>query len=179
MYKSKLIKKTLLGIIALFLFVNIYSYPVSKETAQQIATNFLYHTSSLKTTKTIKNSFTTFKDSISTYYTFNFEGGGWSIIAADDNATPILAYSTEGFLNGNNINPSARMWLEDISSQIYYAAKSNSGKKSASQEWKDAINNEFKINNKTVSPLLKCKWDQTKFYNDSCPSDANAPDGYN
>lgn len=96
------------------------------------------------------------------YYVFNFDEGGWAIIAADDIAIPVLAYSLKGFINENTINSSVRLWLDDISEQIYQAVKTNLQPKSSDDEWQHAINGNFKVNNRSVAPLLKSMWNQTQ-----------------
>ena len=37
------------------------------------------------------------------YYVFNVKGGGWVIIAGDDRANQVLAYSDQGSLDMNNL----------------------------------------------------------------------------
>ncbi len=168
-------------ILTVFLLsVNLYSNPISKDSAEQVAMNYFKNKLLLKQPNlALKSYFKSTKDSIITYYTFNFEGGGWAIISADDAATPILAYSQEGSIDENKINSSAKEWLEDYNNQILYAIKNNIRNTSAIEEWQNALNNNFKIYNKEVGPLLTCEWNQTQFYNDSCPADKGAPYGFN
>jgi photosystem II stability/assembly factor-like uncharacterized protein len=178
--RSNLVIKSL----SLFILVHFSHYvsadPVTIKTARQVAVNFANSKSSLKSTMAVMNNYTSFKDSIPVYYTFNFDKGGWVIVAADDNVIPIIAYSLDGSADKDAINPSAKLWLDDVANQIYKAAKISSLRKSAEQLWSEALNYKFKIAGKSVSPLLKgLQWNQTEFYNDYCPSDTNAPDGYN
>ncbi len=174
-----LIRRLVAIFVILILCTDLFSKSIPKDTAQKAANNFFKYKTILANGLTIKSSYVSLKDSIPTYYVFNFEGGGWVIIAADDVATPILAYSIEGYADESNINPSARLWLDDISGQIRSAAKDNVQNKSSAAEWEDALNNNFKVNNIYVDPLLKCRWNQTQFYNDSCPADPDSPYGYN
>jgi len=113
-----LIRRLVAVIVFLILCMELFSKPVQKDTAQQVAKFFFNNKTLLNNAITVKSSYVSLKDSVPTYYVFNFEGGGWVIIAADDVATPILGYSPDGYADESNINSEAKFWLDDISGQI-------------------------------------------------------------
>jgi len=161
----------------MFFFLNIQATPVSEETAKQAALNFLAHYSKLKTGLiAFSDSKQTTYNGITTYYTFSLQNGGWIIISADDAATPVLAYSTSGVLDPDNLNPTAQLWLKIYNKEIFQAAKESS--KTSSPEWDLLLNQNFTDGLKTVEPLIKTKWNQSRYYNDLCPASASAPYGY-
>ena len=172
-----LIKLCLIIFFSIIIKSQAFSEHISKDKAEQIAVGFFNSKSLLKST--LKHSVVYTDDTSPAYYVFNFEGGGWAIIAANDVATPVLAYSLTGVVDENTLNPSVKLWLDDVKNQIVKASKNNLNEKILSQGWNSAFNNNFKVNNKSVAPLIKSKWNQTVFYNDSCPADQNAPYGYN
>jgi photosystem II stability/assembly factor-like uncharacterized protein len=173
-------KRFISTIYLIVLNINLFSSPVSKDSAERVALNYLNHKFIFtKSALSLKSSFKSLMENIPTYYIFNFEGGGWVIISANDAATPILGYSLNGYFDENNVNPSAKLLLEDYSNQILYAFKNNIKNTSSKEEWGNILNNNFKVNNRNIEPLLKCNWNQTQFYNDSCPADKHAPYGFN
>ena len=109
------------------------------------------------------------------YYIFNLDNSGYVIVSADDNVTPILAYSTEQSFPINNIPENVSKWLEGYKSQIRYAIHKLTQTEKIKSEWQ-ALLIENKINNpietigiKSVDPLVKTKWNQSPYYNDLCP----------
>jgi photosystem II stability/assembly factor-like uncharacterized protein len=173
-------KKFIVIEFLLFISVNLFSNPISKDSAEKVAIHYFnYKLKPNQANFTLKSPFKILKESTPAYYTFNFEGGGWAIISATDAAIPILAYSTEGSFDENNINSSMKSWLEGYNNQILYAIKNKIQNAATAKEWQNALNSNFNVNNNKVGPLLTCTWDQKQFYNDSCPADKGAPAGFN
>ena len=107
-------------------------------------------------------------------------GQGFIIMAADDASIPVLAYSFEGNFELETAAPGAKMFLEQYQKEI--AAIRNLGLQPAADvqsAWQELQNHQAKgILEVVVSPLLTSTWNQTKFYNQYSPQDADSPQGY-
>ncbi len=94
---------------------------------------------------------------------FNADGdNGFVIVSADDRTTAILGYANEGRLDLSNLPANAAFWLQDYARQI--------------KSLGTAINltaPHRAPGTTVVAPLVTCKWDQSKPFNDLCPTDKN------
>jgi len=134
-----------------------------------------------------------------TYYIFNQPSGGWVIVAADDVAYPVIAYSPDGRIDLQNPPPAYTAWMEQVAAQIQ-AVVNQPPQQSRSvdpvsveietawakwaapnylpQEQEDvALRSDTGIRS-AVSPLLQTTWDQDQYYNAKCPFDSAGPDGH-
>ena len=116
-------------------------------------------------------------------YIFNFSDTGFVIVSANDIVQPILGYSTESLYEPTNQPPAFTEWLNYYGNQISYAINNNIQQtQSVAEQWTNIFNNDFTLGDKTkgssVAPLTHSKWDQTQFYNDRCPADAQGPGGH-
>ena len=60
------------------------------------------------------------------YYVFNvIDGEGFVIVAADDRVKPILAYSTEGYFNPNDVADGFSFTLSSFQEEIQYVRNHN------------------------------------------------------
>ncbi len=101
------------------------------------------------------------------FYIFNLNrNNGFVIVSAESTTAEILAYSFEGNYNTNNI-PDA---LSDLLTQ--YAEEIQFVRDNYIQD-KSEIKTKTK-NTNFITPLLSSKWDQSCYYNDSCPSAPSA-----
>ena len=100
---------------------------------------------------------------LNTFYVFNYDGGGFVIVAGDDRAEEILGYG-DYTLDMNRIPDNMRWWLNQYKRQIEFL-----------QEHPDLkVTTATKLNTgvlrQSVSPLLTCKWDQESPYWNQCPT---------
>ena len=104
-------------------------------------------------------------------YIFSNEGG-FVILSGDDCAKPILAYSTSGGFDPENIPAAVRDWLSTYETRIEQAVNQHLEATSEiagqwellrSGRWTDARKTE------TVGPLVTAKWGQSSPYNAQCP----------
>ena len=112
-----------------------------------------------------------------TFYIYNFPQKGWVIIAGDDIARPILAYSKEGTYNLENIPDNAKYWLEQYDLAISEAIKQETSQsEKIASEWLIARNPKKRtyLLDEVVPPLIQTKWGQDSPYNDLCPYDEKA-----
>ena len=95
------------------------------------------------------------------YYVFNIQGGGWVIIAGDDRANQVLAYSDKGSLSINDLPENAKSYLGRYKREIE-ALKSLKGETQLQQS---------KRAGKVVEPLLpSINWAQQSPFNYQCPT---------
>ena len=92
------------------------------------------------------------------YYVFNITGGGWVIIAGDDRANQVLAYSDHGSLDMNNLPSNTKGVLDRYKTQI---------EKVQSYKGKFTTRAPKRVN--AVAPMLKSNWGQDFFFCDQIP----------
>ena len=162
---KKLLKCSLMAAFALVSF-NAAAGNVNADAAQAAANNFLKQkfaqqgklmapaTADIKLTHTEASTV-----SGNAYYVFNITGGGWVIIAGDDRATQVLAYSDHGYLNMNNLPSNTKGYLDRFKTQIEKV-----------QNYKGEFVTK-KTSNRTnaVVPMLKSNWGQDYFFCAQCP----------
>ncbi len=149
---------------------------VTMEQASQVANKYLSATS-LKSNLSVANSFSKSYNGITTYYGFNYTGGGFVVVSADDAAIPILAQSDEGFIEENITNPELRYWFENYSREIAAIVAAKLDNTESLSEWNNIIYNKIKSTSTDVGPLLTTSWDQGMNYNYYCPLATGGPDG--
>jgi peptidase C10-like protein/Spi protease inhibitor len=114
---------------------------------------------------------------------YNFKPQGFIIISGDDRLFPVIFYSKEGKFTGKNIPPQLAAILDNISVNIKESARTQKvPSKKIRDEWERLSNNsdnqKTRIQLNSVSPLIKTKWDQGKYYNEFCPVDSSGPDDH-
>jgi PKD repeat protein len=184
----KTIKSNFLIFFAFLIpFLNAFAGEVPLDRAKLVATNYLLHL----TKQTVKRSASelltlgyTYKSSSlkrsgSTNLIFVFnrtDGPGFIIVSAEDNVKPILGYSLESNFDELNISPQVAYWLGEYQKQITEVINSNLINTLEKQQWDLLEANQFspKRGATVVKPMLKTSWDQSTYYNDSCPYDNTA-----
>lgn len=161
--------------IGLLLLLNwAFSNPVSPARAQQSAETFWQQSGcavrSCIPANTLVNI--TAQTGFSHLYIFT-NAGGFVILSGDDCAKPILAYSTSGSFNPENIPAPVRDWLSTYENRIEDAVNQHLEATSEivaqwemlqSGHWNDAKAAQ------TVNPLITAQWGQGSPYNAACPS---------
>ena len=93
------------------------------------------------------------------YYVFNVEGGGWAIIAGDDRAKQVLAYSDKGNIDMNNMPGNMRNYLDLYKNQI-----------EEMQSYKgEVITKRAVQRNIVIEPMLQSTWGQAEPMDRQCP----------
>ena len=147
---------------------------VSIEKAEIAARNY-FSVYSGRSAAALSNSFAKSYNGITTYYVFNYTGGGFVVVAADDVATPILAQSNTGYVETNITNPSTRYWFDCYDKEIAFAVASGIQNTESLMEWERIMNNQIDAPMQDVGPLVSTLWSQDQWYNYYCPAD---PAGY-
>ena len=179
-------KKTLLFIAIFALTIGkIFAGPVDAQRAQQIGNRFLSATAlgDLKTDIQTNLVYTSATRDAVDYYVFNIEGGnGFVIIAGDDRVKPILAYSTTGSFNPNDVADGFEFTLNTFSHEIQYIRERNiEATADIVAEWKSVSENgvikQGRSNRAVVGPLCQTIWNQNWPYNSQCPEDEEGSGG--
>ena len=165
--------------MSVFLVITAFAHanPVDKETAKTIGAKFLQASTELKNVDADGLEFvTTYKmsDGNDAFYVFNTESG-FVIVAADDCATPILGYSTEGQFVTDDLPIQMQEYLNDFVEEIQYGIENETYKDEKTIRQWELVKTTGKTNEnrdaKSVAPLLgNITWDQVPRYNALCPS---------
>ena len=118
------------------------------------------------------------------YYVFNVANGeGFVIVAGDDRVRPILAYSTTGKYNPNDVADGFQYTLNGFRQEIQYVRENNLG---ATPDIVAEWNNVTKTGSLSrghraqavVGPLCQTLWNQNYPWNSQCPADPEGDGGY-
>lgn len=169
-------KKLSTLLICMFLVVLAMAKPVSIEKARQAADNYFTQFSGKKSLS-ILNSFSKEYNGITTYHVFNYVGGGFVVVSADDIATPILAQSNEGYIEMIFSNPNTEYWFDLYNKEIAHLVATKADNSQSASEWNQVLNGEMDASILDVGPLLTTIWDQGQWYNYYCPTAAGGPGG--
>lgn len=177
----KKIKHLFLFAICFGFLLQVNSAPVDRAIAKKVAMTYCKHKTAFLqnlNASSVISEHTLFFAGKATMYVFNLEQG-FVITTADDRAPAIIAYSSEGQLDVNNIPAPAKMWLTPI--QEYVANLQIENPKAATHsQWIELQNDNITSNVsavKGVNPIVTSNWGQAQGYNDSCPEIANGPGG--
>ncbi len=99
------------------------------------------------------------------YYVFDAEGGGFAVVAGDDEFDEVIGYSSTGSFGDIDQLPTA---LKDgLNNYAEYVRRFRAGEV-------PAIKNKLTASSVVVSPLVTTKWDQGTPYNNNCPYSSRA-----
>ena len=174
--------------IAFFAFVmgKMFAWPVDVQRAQHLGQRFLSSTSlgEHKSDIQLQLVYVSATREAVDYYVFNVnDGHGFVIIAGDDRVKPILAYSTTGCFNPDDIAEGFAFTLNSYSSEIQYVRDNNlEATADIKAEWKSvAETGHINIGRETrsvVGPLCQTIWNQNFPYNSQCPEDEEGNGGH-
>lgn len=110
---------------------------------------------------------------------FNFNKG-FLLLAADDVAMPVLAYSFTSNLVMDQAAPGARYWIDLYQKEIQFMRDNNFDQTDeVAAEWAMLERPSTKQSRSVVvSPLITSMWNQNKYYNKYSPMDSESPAGY-
>ena len=98
------------------------------------------------------------------FYVFNYDGGGFVVISADDRAYPVLGYSEKGSFRKEGMPMQIRSWFDGYGKQIEYIRSADtpqSGK--IAERWKNITTPSV------IKDLHTPLWDQEYPYNSKIP----------
>lgn len=162
----------LLFLCAILMMQNSVAGPIDDPVARQKAIRFM--NSKIENTRGTLNTaqLTKVNTSFDHLFIYNLQGGGFVIMSDDDRTMPVLAYSTIGEINVNDMAPGLADQLQNYNEQLKAVA-----------EGADANTYTPRRNTRSVSPLIQTQWNQGSvdgtMYNSKLPSDSTLPEcGY-
>jgi hypothetical protein len=167
-------KKFFLPAFIMLLTATTFAGTVSLSDAQNVASNFYKVTANPQTTVIATLKFTkTESDNSVDFYVFDISPvKGFVIVAADDNISPILAYSTESNFNTNFKHSGVNHWISETAKNIHLALQHGAiaGTRISTQwsAYRQGINPNVQRSG-SVGPLCSTTWDQESSYTNSAP----------
>ena len=164
----------------------IMASPVGQQKAQKLGSKFLSTTALGQKNADIQlNLVSTAIDRGATdYYVFNVASGeGFVIVAGDDRVKPILAYSTTGQYDPNDVSEGFQYTLDGFREEIQYVREHNlTATPDIIAEWnvvaKTGSLNRGHQTRAVVGPLCQSIWNQNYPWNSQCPEDPEGSGGY-
>ena len=155
---------------------------IDQKTARQVGAYFLASQfgdkaitpSSLEQVYSIENSDL---DKTAIYVFNTADKRGFVVVSGSECVDPIIAYSTEGSFDPNNIAPGLQWWLNDQAEPIIYAQNNAiEASEESTIAWRTLIDEKlpyFGSNTKDneIIRLLTSTWNQEPLYNAMCPVD--------
>ena len=108
-------------------------------------------------------------------------GGGFVMVAEDSRLRPVIAYSTEGPFEVEQIAPSMMDVLDDYAAEIAdYLEQPLANATVENPLWREILemHPQTARNEAVVPPLIQTRWDQNSYYNSLCPADTDGPGGH-
>ncbi len=180
--------KNILFLLAFALITNgIFAQYCDINKAQNIATNTINERFSSVSKENLQykitEAYTQTYNGNEVFHIFNLEPQGFVIVSANQSTIPVLAFSTESVFETEELNPAAMSWVNNYAKQIDYNIRNNVKPSDQSvKDWeslsKSADDFVAKSGIKAISPLLKTKWNQGRYFNTACPPDASGTDGH-
>ena len=167
-------------------FGSMMAGPVDQQKAEKLGVKFMSTTAIAQKNAVIQLQLITTatdRDAVD-YYVFNVANGeGFVVVAADDRVKPILAYSTSGYFNPNDVADGFAFTLSGFQKEIQYVRNHNiEATPDIIAEWK-SVGESGQItpgrNARAVTePMCKTLWNQNYPWNSQCPADTVGPGGH-
>ena len=179
-------KKLTLTLCLIAAIGSLMAGPVSQQKAQQIGAKFLSTTSLSQKNAGIQLQLVSVaaERGATDYYVFNVENGeGFVVVSADDRVKPILAYSTSGNYNPQDVSEAFAFTLMNFQEEIQYVREHNlKATPDITAEWKSVNEtgslNRGKQTRAVVGPLCQTLWNQNYPWNSQCPADTAGSGGH-
>ena len=147
--------RLLFFLMCLMATASTWAGPINEYQAHDIAARFMAgHSMKSSGLKLVHKSSRLNNSPQAAYYVFNAShaGDGYVIVAGDDRAPAVLAYSDEGTFDAQDIPEAMQALLDGYAAQI-----------AAIGEGAPVVNH--LINGRAITPLLQCAWSQGNPYN--------------
>lgn len=191
-------KKLLLVLFVLTVVTINFAFadPVDKEFAAKIALNFCKNNPGNKTVSpanitlayteksvTLSSAKSNGLEEFPVYYIFNInQNDGFVIVSADNDATPLLGYTTTGSYTGKNLPEGFVKLMELYKDEIrHIVANQLKADNDIRDQWEKLANGQPLNESKhapAVGPLMSTTWNQNPYENEMCPADASGPGGH-
>ena len=181
-------KKLTLTLCLLVALGSLIAGPVDQQKAQRLGAKFMSTTAVAQRNADVQlNLVTTAIDMQrggTDYYVFNVSNGeGFVIVAGDDRVKPILAYSTTGTYDPNDVAEGFQFTLDGFRQEIQYVREHNLvATPDIVAEW-NAVSKTGSLNRggqtrAVVGPLCQTLWNQNYPWNSQCPADTAGNGGH-
>lgn len=181
-------KKLFLTLSLLVAIGSLMAGPVDQQKAQKLGAKFLSTTSLSQKNADIQLNLVSAAVDLqrggTDYYVFNVTNGeGFVIIAGDDRVKPILAYSTTGKYNPNDVAEGFAFTLNAFREEIQYVREHDlKATPDIVSEWKALAEtgsiNQGRQTRVVVGPLCQTIWNQNYPYSSQCPEDPEGSGGH-
>ena len=172
-------RKFYLSLCLMAIIGSLMAGPVDQQKAQKLGAKFLSTTSLSQRNADIQLNLVSVAVDLqrggTDYYVFNVKGGeGFVVIGGDDRVRPILAYSTTGKYNPNDVADGFAFTLAGFQEEIHYIREHNlSATPDIVAEWK-RVSETGSLNRggqtrAVVGPLCQTFWNQNYPWNSECP----------
>jgi hypothetical protein len=111
---------------------------------------------------------------------YNFEGGGYVLVAESEKTFPVLGYSMTGKFEVGQEPESVKAWLRYFGRQIAAFEETieiDPEIQTIRERYNQPVLPANIRNNRVVEPMLRTTWDQGNYYNGMCPPDPAGPGG--
>lgn len=179
-------KFTLFFAAFILVFGSLFGKEIPINEASTVAKNFIYEHTGIKQSTIVLSETTISNNNNNIYYVFNIDKGGFVLVAAEDNFSPIIGYSFKNKFETENQPANLQWWLNQYVEEIEYTRENNI-KANNSDLW-NIYNVSFAEFLKTTSPNSKevivepltgeILWDQGAGWNEFCPEDADGAGGH-
>ncbi|MDD2636720.1 MAG: C10 family peptidase [Bacteroidales bacterium] len=178
-------KYTLAFIIIILIQLGMFAQNISRNEALQIGENFYKHKAtalSLEKKEPVVSKEELIKSPVGkeSIYVFNYVGGGFVLVSADQRAVPVLAYSLDSEFDTKNLAPATQLWINKYLEQYDLIVENNvSTNDRLIQIWDEVRTDNIKDikSAKAVDKLISTRWNQGVQYNYYCPVHSQGPGG--
>lgn len=160
-------KKSLISAILALSGLAAVAAPVSQQKAADIAGSYVSQQDGAPAGLKVRGV-----EKLDGVYLVNFSPVGFAIVSADDNAEPIVGYSTESNLNSYDIPENMSYILKEASDVVTLQARQGSlnGKWQAIESGV-SLKAVSRVGEEPVDPLITVNWNQGNPYNKFCPGE--------
>ena len=170
-------KKLFFTLCLLAVIGSLMAGPVDQQKAQKVGAKFLSTTALSEKNADIQLDLVSVAANrdVTDFYVFNVTNGeGFVIVAGDDCVRPILAYSTTGQYDPNDVADGFRYTLDGYREEIQYVRENNlDATPDIIAEWhsvaKNGSLNRGHRAQAVVGPLCQTQWNQNYPWNNQCP----------
>lgn len=161
--------------IALILLVNwAVCSPVNPMTAKYLAKTFWQQSGCVLRSGSSADALTDISAQTEFTHLYIFScANGFVILSGDDCAKPILAYSTSGSFDHENVPAAVRDWLLTYDNRIETAINQHvEATSEIAAQWETLQSGRWRNSKdtQTVDPLVSAQWGQSSPYNALCPT---------
>lgn|GEM_PF-313363 len=127
------------------------------------------------------NNYRSEMDKLPRLYVLYTTDGQFVVVAADDNSTPILGYSSDIRPRPQTMSPEFIWLINGYAEQIKDIVDNGIVLPENQAKWNEMLSGNVSFINRTdrvITPLLATTWDQGWPYNELCPAAASGPGGH-